>query len=112
MTMPDRQSIHASAVQTMQRVDIEREVSRRQQMFDRIVDRLSAAEINLVFKSLPANTAPWCVAFYASPSQRARARRAVRSLGVEIFSWPDLPTDVIRKHPEFYAQVHVISMMK
>jgi hypothetical protein len=111
-TMPEHQSIHASALRAMQRVDAEREVTRRQQMFYRIVDRLSAVDINVVFTSLPANTAPWCVAFYADPTQLVRARRAVRGLGVEIFAWPDLPANVANIGPDFYSQVYVISMMK
>jgi len=110
--MPAHRAVHVSALHTMHVLNHEHEVQRRRQLFAQIASRLRVANVDLVFPGAPPNASPWCVAFYATPTQLADARRAVRGLGVEIFQWPDLPSDVVGACPDFYSQVHVISMMK
>lgn len=111
-TMPTHRAVHESALLAIHMLNHEKEVQRRRDLFTQIVDRLRTAKVDLVFRELLTNTSPWCVAFYASPSQLSLARRAVRGLGVEIFRWPELPTSVVGVCPDFYSEVYVISMMK
>ncbi len=110
--MPDNPAIHQSALTTLQQLNHDVERRRRQSRFALIANRLRNENFNLIYDSLPLGTVPWAVPFYTEPGRLHLARRALRGLGAEIISWPDLPEATRSVSPDYFHQVHVVTLMK
>lgn len=111
-TMPGDSIIHFSSLVALNSIDVNHERQRRIERYHVIAQRLQDTNYPLVFETLPNGVVPWGVPFFAQHQQLGAARRAIRNLGAEIISWPDLPLSIHQRHPEFYNQVHLVSLMK
>lgn len=109
--MPEHRAIHTNSLSTLRVLNDQSEAQRRRDLFNIVADRLRNTNYSLIFDKLTPGIVPWSVPFYARTADLAKARRALRGLGLEIFQWPDLPDAVRRDCPTFYSDVHVVSMM-
>jgi dTDP-4-amino-4,6-dideoxygalactose transaminase len=110
--MPNDPAIHQSALSALQQLDDDKERRRRQIRFALIANRLMNENFSLIHESLPPRTVPWAVPFYTEPGRLHLAQRALRGLGAEIISWPDLPEATRSASPDYFHQVHVVTLMK
>lgn len=110
--MPEHRAIHANSLATLRALNDQSEARRRRDLFEVVADRLRNANYSLIFDALTPGVVPWSVPFFAHTADLTKVRRALRGLGLEIFQWPDLPDVVRRDCPNFYLDVHVVSMMR
>jgi hypothetical protein len=110
-SLPPSRVIHSTALTTLNSMDENTERERRRLLFAQVSQEIRGCGHDLVFDVLPNGTVPWCVPFYAHPNDTTRLRRRLKTLGLEVFLWPDLPDAVRGRCPEHYSQVHAVGMM-
>lgn len=110
-TLPRQRAVHQNSLTVLDELDAVQEIARRRSLYLEIADRLTTSRCELVFESLPENTAPMCVPFFVRPGELGRAKQSVRTLGLEVFRWPDLPSGIGPTHQEFYSQVYVVNLL-
>lgn len=90
--LPRCQSVHASSLDMMMKVDQYTEIARRRTLFEQSADLARHYNITPVFDSLPDGVSPQGFAFYGINGDENGFRRQIqrRRLG-ETMSWPHLP---------------------
>jgi hypothetical protein len=64
-----------------------------------------------VFTALPKNCAPYAYAFRGDGAALDGMRRHAVSLGFDLVSWPDLPTEIVDQAPAHYRNVFLVNFL-
>jgi len=108
--MPPGRNIHRTSRALIAALDTDAEVRRRRRLYANVHERLRNGPGTPVFASLGDGTCPQGYPLIADDAQLPAIRRALRGTGLEVTTWPDLPstaTDV----PDFYRRVRLVNFL-
>jgi hypothetical protein len=108
--MPPGRNIHRTSRALIAALDTDAEVRRRRRLYANVHERLRNGPGTPVFASLGDGTCPQGYPLIADDAQLPAIRRALRGTGLEVTTWPDLPstaTDV----PDFYRHVRLVNFL-
>lgn len=108
--MPPGRNIHRTSRALVESLDTDAEIRRRRSLYANVHERLRNGPGTPVFASLGDGTCPQGYPIIAADAQLPAIRRALRGTGLEVTTWPDLPstaTDV----PDFYRLVRLVSFL-
>ncbi len=109
--IPGDPAIHCVSLDLIRNFDEEREVKRRIRLYDEFHDRLSAFDIEPVFKSLPRHTVPYLYPFRADQKTVLHVMRLAQNSGFDCIHWPDLPTQIAGNAPDHYLNVWGVNFL-
>jgi hypothetical protein len=92
-------------------VNVETEINRRRELFNSLIIELKNESIEPIWDFLPDGTAPYGLPFYCKQEEVQLIKSKLRSLGLECFPWPDLPSDIKHKVPNFYSDVWLVRFL-
>jgi hypothetical protein len=87
------------------------EILRRQELFNRVLDRVRGFNVEPIFDHLEAGTSPYGFAFIGDNKSVNKMRKKMRGLSVEVIHWPDLPDAVHVADEHFYRNVWVVNFL-
>ena len=108
--LPERHLMHRSSREIIDRVDVDAEVARRRTLYADIARRLADAPCTPIFPELPVGVSPQGYPLVARDDQLPAVRRALRGTGLEVTSWPDLPSS-LHVVPDFYRRVRLVNFL-
>ena len=85
------------------------EIARRRALYMKISMMVDRNKINPIFEDLPKGVAPYGFPFRASGNDAKLFSGIIKSLGLEIMKWPDLPDNISTQ--EHYTNVLVINFL-
>ena len=100
-----------SVLKLISSLDPGAEILRRQDLFNRVLDRVQGLNIEPIFHQLEAGTSPYGFAFIGDYSSVQQVQKKLRGLSVEVIHWPDLPDAVIVADDHFYRNVWVVNFL-
>ena len=89
-------------------VDWKHERLKRQELYKWCHDLLKKFNVTPVFNQLNSNCAPYTYAFHAKLEQINEIQTHLQKHQLEIFSWPDLPAEIVDKAPSHYKNVYCV----
>jgi hypothetical protein len=96
---------------TLAHLDEPNEISRRRELYT-IVDSLMRNEgYKPVFPLLPQGVAPYAYPFYSLENKVGIAKNFLKRIGLECFTWPELPDAIRSRAPEHYRTVWMINFL-
>ena len=109
--IPGPPNPHAGLLARINSLDVERECQRRQSLYAEVDRRLKLLGVRTVFPSLDSRTIPYGIPFFGDNALGARVNKAIRSLHLEAFRWPELPAAVIDVAPMHYRNVWWVNFL-
>ncbi len=100
-----------SVLKLISSLDPGAEILRRQELFNRVFDRVQGLDIEPIFNHLESGTSPYGFAFVGNNNAVDQMRKKLRGLSVEVISWPDLPDAVSVADDHFYRNVWVVNFL-
>ena len=109
--LPSPAAPHYSVLKLIQSLEPSVEILRRQQFFNKVLDRVKDLDIEPIFHQLEAGTSPYGFAFIGGHSSVQQVQKELRGLSVEVIHWPDLPDAVSVADDHFYRNVWVVNFL-
>jgi len=100
-----------SVLKLISSLDPGAEILRRQELFNRVLDRVQGLDIEPIFNRLEVGTSPYGFAFVGENNAVNQMRKKLRGLSVEVIHWPDLPDAVHIADEHFYRNVWVVNFL-
>jgi hypothetical protein len=92
-------------------LDIGWEISRRRELYALLDSIMKKAGYQPLYRTLPAGVVPYAYPFFSQLGQIETARRTLRKINLECFSWPELPDAISPKAPEHYKSVWMVGFL-
>ena len=89
-------------------LDENHEVYRRRELYSILDSIIRRKGYEPVFPSLPDNVVPYAYPFYSSENKIGLAKKTLKKMGLECFTWPELP-DKLGRLFEYYKKVWMVS---
>lgn len=109
--MPKTRGPKVDILPLLNNTDASKEITRRRDLYIRILVELKNAEITPIFSDLPENCAPYGIPFISDPQTAKLAVKIAHKHGLDCFKWPDLPKAIEHSIPAFYNQLWVINFL-
>jgi hypothetical protein len=87
------------------------EIRRRRELYQIIEPLILRLGGQPLFSNLPKNTAPYTLPFLADEKNYQIISENLNRIGLECFSWPELPGKVEQSAPKFYHQVRCVRFL-
>jgi hypothetical protein len=100
-----------SVLKLISSLDLGSEILRRQELFNRVLDRVQGLDIEPIFNHLEIGASPYGFAFVGDNNSVNQMRKKLRGLSVEVIHWPDLPDAVHVTEEHFYRNVWVVNFL-
>ena len=111
VNLPEDPRPHQDSMDRLYSLDQEAEIRRRRDLYLRVQQELSSVSVQPIFISLPDGVAPYGFPFIGDSNLLPEIERRLRKLGVEVITWPDLPSAVEHDVPKFYHQVRLVNFL-
>ena len=110
-TVPETKGPSTKSMDLFNSLDPSQEILRRRRLFIEVQTALSQVAITPIFSELPDYVSPYGFAFISEPSQIEQVKKQIRTLDVEVISWPDLPSTTPTSSSSFYANVWIVNFL-
>ena len=105
--------IHKSSLEKLSLTNIHHERARRRHLFTRCLTISKPLDAEPVFKELPQYVVPLGFPFYGDSRVAETFARKVFRLGLEVFRWPALPTDIAGDSlPDHYRSMWLVNFLR
>ena len=95
----------------LNKVNYQQEILRRRELFTWLMNKLQKLNVRTVYSNLPEFCVPYCFPFYASETEIIMIKKKLKSYDLECFHWPDIPSEIKNKVPEFYNHIWCIKFL-
>ncbi len=92
-------------------LNVSEEIKRRRDLYLWLYDEMRDLGVDPVFKSLPDYCVPYGFPFYVAQERRIEIEKKLVSLGLESFSWPDLPSGILHDLPNHYKLLRCVRFL-
>jgi hypothetical protein len=110
-TMPESAAPCRELPETLAGVDVDREISRRRELYldlERII-RIAGGEP--VFDALPEYTSPYGFPFYSPEDRIGQIKTALGRIGLDCHKWPELPDEIGPCAPAHYKSIWLVNFV-
>jgi len=87
------------------------ESTRRRELYLWVSKEIIKLGARPAFDHLPIGCVPFGFPFYAPLSHVNAIEKKLSSIGLESFSWPDLPHEILNKIPNYYSELRCIRFL-
>lgn len=109
--IPGRPSIHCESLNRLGRIDVINEVNRRRVLYQDFHQDLHDLNIESIFGDLMPGVAPYGYPFRADESDAKAVARIAQKRGFDCSRWPELPTAIVKRAPDFYKNVWWVNFL-
>lgn len=95
----------------LEKLDIKSETQRRRQLYQVVTKILSHHRGKLIFEELDDEVVPYVVPFTCSDEDLKVLNKEFYNYGLEIFSWPELPSEIKNNCPQFYREIRAVRLL-
>ena len=100
---------HATSVERMSSMDQYSEISRRRNLFIKILPEVQKLKLDPIFTDLPNGVCPYGLPVYAPIESKKLLSKLARRYRVTLMTWPELPNDILPTAPDHYKQVWLLN---
>lgn len=110
--LPSVMAIGCQSLTRLNDQDPAREINRRRQLFDKVVEDLRQVPgVHLLYDHLNVNTVPYGVPFRMIGEPSASLRALERKHHVVVMQWPTLPSEIVSSAPDHYRDVWLVNFL-
>jgi len=109
--MPPYPAPHCRSIDALPNLDQGKEIARRRRLYGIFQEQFASLNIQPVFDTLPAGTAPYGYPFYAKDQTAKEATKLARKQGLDCINWPDLPAKIALKAPLHYRSLWMVNFI-
>jgi hypothetical protein len=96
---------------TLANLDEANEISRRRELYTIVDSIIRNKGYKPVFSMLPQGVAPYAYPFYSLEGRIGPAKSALKEVGLECISWPELPDDIRPEAPDHYRSIWMVNFL-
>ncbi len=91
-------------------LDVQAEIERRRSSYLKCLEECEKNGGLSVFSFLPSHCVPYAYAFRGNQKVVSAMQRYANQHGFDMVSWPDLPSVIVNKAPEYYRNIFLINL--